>query len=95
MEEKGARIMQAIMVSAGFFEHRTVHQSMKHPQTGWVRYQGHKHRVFRGFWGDCPIWKLVSGPGEEQAYHYCRQKTMPIEQDPDYCGSGMHDGRKR
>jgi hypothetical protein len=76
-----------VMVSTGVIEKRVVHQSVRRPQTGFIHYHGKRQRVYIGFWNDCPIWKLVSDPSEEQAYRYCQQKTMPIEQDPDYHGN--------
>jgi hypothetical protein len=77
---------QEVMVSLGTFETRVVHTRKKHPQIGSINYQGKKQQVFIGFWMDNPVWKLVTGHFEKQEYKYCAQKTMPIEEDPDYCG---------
>jgi hypothetical protein len=78
---------EEVMVNLGSFEPRIVHQSKKHPQTGWIRYHGKKRRVYIGFWCDEPVWKLIFGPCGKQEYNYCRKKALPIEQDPDYCGN--------
>jgi hypothetical protein len=75
-----------VMVNLGIFEERVVYASRKHPQVGYIHYHGEKHRVYMGFWGDCPVWTLVEDTFDEQEYDYCAHKTMPIDDDPDYCG---------
>jgi hypothetical protein len=85
MEAK-ANNTEEVMISLGTFEMRVVHTTKKRPQVGSINYQGKKQQVFIGFWMDNPVWKLVNGHFEEQEYNYCAQKTMPIEDDPDYCG---------
>lgn len=74
---------EEIMVSLGSFERRVVHQSKKHPQTGWIHRHGKKRLVYIGFWCDNPVWTLIFGPGGKQEYEYCRRKTVPIEEDED------------
>lgn len=74
---------EEVMVGLGTFERRVVHQSKKHPQTGWIHRHGKKRLVYIGFWCDEPVWKLIFGLGDKQEYSYCRKKAMPIEEDPD------------
>ena len=66
------------------FEMRVVHTSKRHPQVGWIHYEGHKERVYRGSYAGFPVWKMMLGPAEEDEYQYCKQRTMPIEDDPEY-----------
>ncbi len=73
------------MVSPGHFINRVVYSTSKRPQIGRVDYQGKQRKAYIGFWGDMPVWKLAGDDSRE--YDYCAQKTMPIEQDPDYCGA--------
>ncbi len=83
---------QEVMVSIGTFEERVVYTSKHRPQIGYINYQGKKQKVFVGFWGDCPVWKLLRDSFDEQEYDYCAQKTMAIDDDPDYCGSESTEG---
>lgn len=78
---------EEVMVSLGTFEIRVVHTTKKHPQIGTINYEGQRQKVFIGFWNDDPVWKLVNDAHDEQEYDYCAQRTMPIEDDPDYCGT--------
>ena len=81
---------QEVMVALGQSVERVVHTRSRHPQVGWVHFEGQKHLVFIGFWGDCPVWKLMQ-PGDEDEYAYCASRTMPIEDDPDYCGENEEE----
>ena len=81
---------QDVMVGIGDFEERTVYPSRKHPQVGYIFYEGKKQRVCIGFWEDEPVWKRVDDDDKE--YTYCLQKTMRIEDDPDYCGGEGEEG---
>ena len=76
---------EEVMVDLGEFTLRVVHSSREHPQVGWINFEGKKQNVFFGFWGDCPVWKLMR-VGDEKEYAYCESRTMNIENDPDYCG---------
>ena len=82
-----ANTVQEVMIGLGEFEERVVYSSHKHPQVGYIQYQGEKQKVCIGFWGDSPVWRLVD---DEQEYAYCAQKTMRIDDDP-----GLWDGADR
>jgi hypothetical protein len=64
---------------------RTVHTTKKHPQIGYIFSEGKKTLVYIGFWLDMPVWKVANGPDDPE-YTYCAERTMPIEEDPDYIG---------
>lgn len=85
---RAAQAPEEVMVQVGTFVERVVYATKKHSQIGATHYQGEKRKVFIGFWGDCPVWKLLQegDPFSEQEYDYCKQRTMPIDDDPDYCG---------
>lgn len=83
MPERQAR--QEVMVNLGIVEERVVHTTRKHPQVGYIHYEGKKRKVYIGFWMDEPVWTLVEDMDDEEEYAYCLQKTMPIDDDPDYC----------
>jgi hypothetical protein len=86
---------QEIMVSTGSFIERVVHTTRKHPQVGTICYEGQKRKVFISFYLDEPVWKLVEDQGDEEEYVYCAQKTMPIEDDPEYCGEENEEAAAR
>lgn len=74
-----------VMISTGIFEKRVVRTTKKHPQVGTIRYRGKRALVCIAFYLDDPVWELVDGPDDPE-YQYCVEKTMPIWEDPDYCG---------
>jgi hypothetical protein len=80
------RVRQSVMVSTGIFVERVVHTTRKRPQVGTIHYEGQQRKVFIGFYLDEPVWMLVEDAYDEEEYHDCAQKTMPIEDDPEYCG---------
>ncbi len=82
------RVHTGVMVDLGFFEERVVYTSRKRPQIGYADYQGVRQKVYIGFWMDDPVWVLVQDAYDEQEYEYCAQKSMSIEDDPDYYGEG-------
>ncbi len=80
------------------FEHltvirRTVHTTYHHPQIGHVFSAGQKTPVYLGFYLDEPVWKRASGLDDPE-YQYCANRTMPIEDDPDYCGAVGQQGQE-
>lgn len=80
-----AREKEEVLVSSGWFEDRVVHTSQKHPQVGYIHFEGERQKVYMGFWGGHPVWTLAFSP-DDPCYLYCKQKPMPIEDDPDYQG---------
>jgi hypothetical protein len=77
---------QPVQVDWYLSETRTVHTTKKHPQIGWVWFEGEKHPVYVGFSNDIPVWKSPDYLGNQEEYDYCAERTVPIEQDPDYIG---------
>jgi hypothetical protein len=76
---------EEVLVSLGVIIERVVHTTRKHPQVGWVHYEGHKRLVYIGFWLDDPIWTLLHH-GSEEEYASAALRPMPIEDDPEYDG---------
>jgi len=75
-----------VMIQSGMFENRVVHTAKAHPQIGWINYEGKRQNVFIGSWGGSPTWNLAHGDHDPQ-YLYCAERTVTIENDPDYCGA--------
>jgi hypothetical protein len=72
--------MDQVMVKPGTTVNMVVSEIEGHPQVGDVQYKGVARKVYMGFWGGMPCWKLADDDQDEQ-YLYCYDKTMPIEQD--------------
>ncbi|HZU00818.1 MAG TPA: hypothetical protein VFA10_14220 [Ktedonobacteraceae bacterium] len=75
-----------VMISTGAFTRRVVRTTRKHPQVGTISYEGKRRKVYVSFYLDEPVWTLVEDCVDEEEYEHCAQKTVPIEDDPDYCG---------
>jgi len=79
------RIPEEEVLDFGVSIVRTVSTTKKHPQIGYIWYEGKKVPVYVGFWGDMPVWKTATGTDDPE-YLYCAERTLPIEEDPDYIG---------
>lgn len=63
---------------------RVVRSTKQYPQIGTISYKGRQEKVFLGFYGGVPTWKMVE-EGNENEYKHCVSRTMPIEEDPEVC----------
>lgn len=61
-----------------------------HPQVGTTRYHGNPAKVYVGFWGEVPCWKLAFGDDDPE-YLAAAERTMPIEDDPEFFGDIEED----
>lgn len=76
---------ETIMMPNGMTEERAVSTTKRRPQVGTIHYEGQTCKVYIGFWGGLPMWK-VAGASDQAEYEHCATRPMPIEDDPEYLG---------
>lgn len=75
-------MLEHIMIAPGLCVPRCIRTTKKHPQVGTIHLEGKVCKVYIGFWGGVPIWRLAQHDNDPE-YTHCAQKCVSVADDPD------------